>query len=97
MYKRQLWHSEVMGGSLRIACRQSTDLMHWERVGGHAEINYAQPWERGVAPEDGGTTSCYYGHLTDATLCEAEDRVVMMYQGARTPAGPRLRAYASST
>jgi hypothetical protein len=82
-----VWHSEAMGGSLRIACRRSRDLIHWERVSGHTDINYTEPWERGVAPEDGGTASGWYGHLTDATLCEADGRVFLIYQGAQTPLG----------
>ena len=81
------WHSEAMAGSLRIVCRRSRDLVHWERTSGHADINYTQPWERGVSPEDGGTVNSWYGHLTDATLCEAGGRVFMMYQGAQTPLG----------
>lgn len=82
-----MWHSEAMTGSLRIVCRRSRDLIHWERVGGHADVNYTQPWERGIAPEEGGTTESWYGHLTDATLCEADGCVFLMYQGAQTPLG----------
>ncbi len=82
-----LWHSEAAGGSLRIACRRSQDLIHWERLSGHPDLNYTQPWERGVPPEEGGTVSGWYGHLTDATLCEADGRVFLMYQGAQTPLG----------
>lgn len=81
------WHSEGMAGSLRIRCRRSEDMVHWEPVGAGPQINYTQPWERGVPAEEGGTTQGYYGHLTDATLCEAEGRVLLMYQGAQTPLG----------
>ena len=81
------WHSEAMAGSLRIVCRRSWDMVKWEVIGGRTQINYTQPWERGVAPEDGGTVNSWYGHLTDATLCEAGGRVFLMYQGAQTPFG----------
>ena len=81
------WHSEAMAGSLRLRCRHSEDMIHWEPVGAGPQINTTQPWERGVAPEAGGTTQGYYGHLTDATLCEADGRVLLMYQGAQTPLG----------
>jgi len=81
------WHSEAMAGSLRICCRWSEDMIHWQPIGGHPQINTTQPWERGVPPEKGGTTVGYYGHLTDATLCEAEGRVFLIYQGAQTPFG----------
>jgi hypothetical protein len=82
-----LWHSEAAGGSLRLACRRSQDLIQWERVGGHFDLNYTQPWERGVPPESGGTVSGWYGHLTDATLCAARGQVFLIYQGAQTPLG----------
>jgi len=81
------WHSEAMAGSLRIVCRRSLDMVNWESIDGRTQFNYTQPWERGVAPEDGGTVNSWYGHLTDATLCEADGRVFMMYQGAQTPFG----------
>lgn len=81
------WHSEAMAGSLRIVCRRSRDMIHWERTSGHADVNYTQPWERGVPPEEGGTVNSWYGHLTDATLCEAGGQVLLMYQGAQTPLG----------
>jgi hypothetical protein len=81
------WHSEALAGSLRIVCRRSRDLVHWERTGGHADVTYTQPWERGVPPEEGGTVNSWYGHITDATLCEAGERVLLMYQGAQTPLG----------
>jgi len=81
------WHSEAMAGSLRIVCRRSRDMVNWELIGGRTQINYSQPWERGVPPEQGGTVNSWYGHLTDATLCEADGRVFMMYQGAQTPFG----------
>lgn len=81
------WHSEAAGGSLRVYCRRSEDMVHWERCGGHPQISTTQPWEQGVPEEEGGTTAGYYGHLTDATLCEAEGRVFLVYQGAQTPLG----------
>jgi len=83
------WHSQTMTGSrsLRICCRWSDDMIHWRPVYNNPQINYSQPWERGVPPEEGGTTAGYYGHLTDATLCEAQGRVFMVYQGAQTPLG----------
>ena len=62
-------------------------MIDWEQVGQGPQINYTQPWERGVPPEEGGTTAGYYGHLTDATVCEAEGRVFLIYQGAQTPLG----------
>jgi hypothetical protein len=79
------WHSELMAGSLRLVCRRSRDMVTWERVGNHPQINYTQLWERGVSPEAGGTVNAWYGHLTDATLCEAGGRVFLVYQGAQTP------------
>jgi len=81
------WHSETMAGSLRIVCRRSRDMVNWENVGRHIQINYTQPWERGVSPEAGGTVNGWYGHITDATLCEANGRVFFIYQGAQTPLG----------
>jgi hypothetical protein len=81
------WHSRAEGGSLRIYCHSSEDMIHWQPVGGGPQLNYTQPWERGVPPEEGGTTAGYYGHLTDATVCEAEGRVFLIYQGAQTPLG----------
>lgn len=79
------WHSEAMAGALRIACRRSRDMVNWERVGNRTQVNYTQLWERGVSPETGGTVNGWYGHLTDATLCEANGRVFLVYQGAQTP------------
>ena len=79
------WHSESMAGSLRIVCRRSRDMVTWERLGNHPQINYTQLWERGVNPEAGGTVNGWYGHLTDATMCEAGGRVFLIYQGAQTP------------
>jgi len=81
------WHSQAAGGSLRVYCRCSEDLIEWRQVGGGPQLNYTQPWERGVPPEEGGTTAGYYGHLTDATVCATEERVFLMYQGAQTPLG----------
>jgi hypothetical protein len=81
------WHSRAEGGSLRIYCRSSTDMIHWQPVGGGPQLNYTQPWERGVPPEEGGATAGYHGHLTDATVCEAEGKVFLIYQGAQTPLG----------
>lgn len=81
------WHSESMAGSLRIRCRWSEDMIHWYPMYNDPQINYTQPWERGVPPEEGGTTAGYFGHLTDATLCEAHGKVFMVYQGAQTPFG----------
>jgi len=81
------WHSECMDGSLRICCRWSADMIHWHPVYNNPQINYTQPWERGVPEEEGGTTAGHYGHLTDATLCEAQGKVCMIYQGAQTPLG----------
>jgi len=81
------WHSQAMGGSLRICCRWSTDMIHWHPIGNGPQINYTQPWERGIPAEDGGHPSGHYGHLSDATLCEAEGRVFLIYQGAQTPLG----------
>ncbi len=80
------WHSEAMD-SLRIRCRWSEDMIHWHTIYNDPQINYTQPWERGVPQEQGGTTRAYYGHLTDATLCEAQGKVFLMYQGAQTPLG----------
>jgi predicted GH43/DUF377 family glycosyl hydrolase len=81
------WHSQSCGGGLRIVCRRSKDMVNWERVGGHPQINYTQLWERQVPPEKGGTALGYCGHITDATLCEANGRVFFIYQGAQTPLG----------
>lgn len=81
------WHSQSMGGSLRICCRWSPDMISWHPIYNGPQINYTQPWERGVPEEEGGTTAGYYGHLTDATLCEANGKVFMIYQGAQTPLG----------
>ena len=81
------WHSRAEGGSLRIYCQSSEDMVHWEPVGGGPQLGYTQPWERGVPPEEGGTTAAYYGHLTDATVCEAEGKVFLIHQGAQTPLG----------
>ncbi len=81
------WHSEAKSGSLRITCRRSLDMVDWQIVDYHPQINYTQTWERGVSPEDGGTVNGWYGHLTDATLCEANGRVYLVYQGAQTPLG----------
>ncbi|MBM4047340.1 MAG: hypothetical protein FJ279_19720 [Planctomycetes bacterium] len=81
------WHSQSMGGSLRICCRWSADMIDWHPVSNHPQMNYTQPWERGVPAEQGGTTVGYYGHLTDATLCEAQGKVFLIYQGAQTPLG----------
>ena len=82
-----IWHSEAMSGVLKIVCRRSRDMVGWEIVGGRIQINYTQPWERGISPEEGGTVNSWYGHITDATLCEADGRVFLMYQGAQTPLG----------
>jgi hypothetical protein len=81
------WHSEAMDGSLRIVCRRSRDMIHWERTSGHVDVNYTQVWERGVAPEDGGSVDSWCGHLTDASICETGGRVFLMYQGAQSPLG----------
>lgn len=81
------WHSRAEGNSLRTYCHSSEDMIHWQQMGGGPQINYTQPWERGVPPEEGGTTAGHYGHLTDATVCEAEGKVFMVYQGAQTPLG----------
>lgn len=81
------WHSQSVAGSLRICCRWSEDMIHWHPLARNPQINYTQPWERGVPPEEGGTTAGYFGHLTDATLCEARGKVFMIYQGAQTPLG----------
>lgn len=80
------WHCQSMD-SLRICCRWSTDMIKWHTIYNDPQINYTQPWERGVPEEEGGTTAGYYGHLTDATLCEANGKVFMVYQGAQTPLG----------
>ena len=80
------WHCEALD-SLRIRCRWSDDMIHWHTIYNDPQINYTQPWERGVPEDEGGTTAGYYGHLTDATLCEAEGKVFLMYQGAQTPFG----------
>lgn len=79
------WHSEAMAGSLRIVCRRSRDMVKWDLLGGRTQINYTHPWERGVLPEAGGTADSWYGHLTDASLCEANGRVFLIYQGAQSP------------
>ena len=81
------WHSQSIGGSLRICCRWSRDMIQWHPVPHNPQINYTQPWERGLSPEEGGTTVGHFGHLTDATLCQAHGRVFMIYQGAQTPFG----------
>ena len=81
------WHSELVAGSLRIYCRCSRDMVNWKLIDDHPQINYTQLWERGVSPEAGGTAASYYGHLTDATLCEAMGRIYFVYQGAQTPLG----------
>ena len=81
------WHSQSIAGSLHICCRWSEDMIHWRPIRNDPQVNYTQPWERGVAPEEGGTTAGYFGHLTDATLCEAHGKVFMVYQGAQTPFG----------
>ena len=81
------WHCQSMGGSLRICCRWSEDMIHWHPIYNDPQINYTQPWESGVPEEEGGTTNAWYGHLTDATLCEAQGRIFMLYQGAQTPLG----------
>jgi len=81
------WHSQVLMDSLVICCQWSEDMIHWHQIYNDPQINYSQPWERGVPEEEGGTTAGYYGHLTDATLCEAEGRVFLIYQGAQTPLG----------
>ena len=81
------WHSHSFEGGLRICCRSSPDMIDWEPVGRHPQIGYTQVWERGVPEAQGGTTAGYYGHLTDATLCEANGRVFLLYQGAQTPLG----------
>ncbi|MFH1008281.1 MAG: hypothetical protein V1800_12400 [Candidatus Latescibacterota bacterium] len=81
------WHSEGMAGSLRISCRWSADMICWHPVANNPQINYTQPWERGIPPDEGGTTAGHYGHLTDATLCETQGKVFMIYQGAQTPLG----------
>ncbi|MCX6992094.1 MAG: hypothetical protein NT011_03010 [Kiritimatiellaeota bacterium] len=81
------WHSLLVGGMLRIDCRCSDDMMNWRRIGNGPNFNITQPWEQGVPEEEGGTTSGWYGHITDATICEAEGKVYLMYQGAQTPLG----------
>jgi len=81
------WHCQSMGGSLRICCRRSKDMIDWHPVCNYPQISYTQPWEQGVPEEQGGTTVAYYGHLTDATLCEAHGKVFLVYQGAQTPLG----------
>ena len=81
------WHSQSIAGSLRICCRWSEDMIHWHPIYNDPQINYTQPWEHGLPPEEGGTTAGYFGHLTDATLCEAHGKVFMIYQGSQTPLG----------
>ncbi len=81
------WHSRAAGGSLAIYAHWSEDMVSWHPVGGSPQVHYTQTWERGVPEEQGGTTAGYYGHLTDATLCEAAGRVFLVYQGAQTPLG----------
>ena len=81
------WHSQSAAGSLRIYCHWSPDMIEWHPIYNDPQINYTQPWEHGVAEEEGGTTRAYYGHLTDSTLCEAHGKVFHIYQGAQTPLG----------
>lgn len=81
------WHSHRMVDSLRIYCRWSTDMIHWQPIYNNPQINYTQPWERGIPAEEGGATDGSYGHLSDATLCEAQGKVFFIYQGAQTPLG----------
>jgi len=81
------WHCQSLAGSLRICCHWSEDMIQWQPVCDGPQVNYTQPWERGIPEEEGGTTAGYYGHLTDATLCEANGKVLMMYQAAQTPLG----------
>ena len=81
------WHSELLSGGLRIVCRCSRDMVNWEIVGGRTQINYTQLWEREFSPEVGGTADSWYGHITDATMCEVNGRVFLVYQGAQTPLG----------
>lgn len=82
-----VWHCREMAGSLRICCHWSEDMIRWHPVYNDPQVNYTQPWERGVPEEEGGTANGWYGHLTDATLCEANGKVFMIYQGAQTPLG----------
>ena len=82
-----VWHSQAIDGSLRICCHWSTDMIQWQPMYNDPQIDYTQPWERGILEEEGGTTAGHYGHLTDATLCEADGKVFMVYQGAQTPLG----------
>jgi hypothetical protein len=77
------WHSQGAGGDLRIYCQKSTDMVHWQYVGGGPQIGYTQPWERGI----GRPEACWNKHLTDATLLERGGKVWMYYQGAQCPLG----------
>jgi hypothetical protein len=58
-------------------------MVHWQYVGGGPQINYTQPWERGInRPE-----AWWNKHLTDADLLEHDGKVWMYYQGAQCPLG----------
>lgn len=82
-----IWHCQEMDHHLRICCRWSPDMIHWEPVYNNPQINYTQPWERGIPEGEGGTTAGYIKHITDATLYEAQGKVYMIYQASQTPLG----------
>jgi hypothetical protein len=78
------WHSQAAGGDLRLYCQKSTDMVHWQYVGGGGpQIGYTQPWERGInRPE-----VWWNKHLTDADLMEHDGKVWLYYSGAQSPLG----------
>ena len=77
------WHSRTHRGHLRIYCRSSPDMIHWEETDNHPQLGYTQPWERGI-----GRPEVYWDrHLADAELLEHAGKVIMLYGGAQCPLG----------
>ena len=82
--KYYAWHSQACkGGHLRIHCRWSTDMIHWKEVYNNPQINYTQPFERGIGRDEVN----WDRHLADAELMEHDGKVFLYYSGAQCPLG----------
>lgn len=84
-----MWHSHGYEGELLIDCRWSEDMIQWHALHHNPDISTTEPWERGGDPldEQRNYVSRFFGHITDVTICEGVNKVLMMYQGAQSPFG----------
>ena len=58
-------------------------MIHWQMVGTGPQLDYTQPWERGI----GRSEVWWNRHFSDAELLEHDGKVWMYYQGAQCPLG----------